>query len=62
MLITRSVVRRYALDQAANTRKLADGTPRFTRVSKEFFNSCDAQLRAWIQSQVHSLPSKGRTI
>lgn len=62
MLINKAKVRRIALDQAASTRRLADGTPRFTRVSKDFFINAESQLRTWITSQVHSLPSAGRTI
>lgn len=51
-----------ALDQAAQTRRLADGSPRFTRVGAQFLIEADSHLRQFIHSKVHALPSAGRTI
>jgi len=62
MLICKATVRRFVLDEAANTRRLSDGTPRFTRVSKELLDEAEAHLRLWLQQKVHALPSAGRTI
>jgi len=62
MLINKAKVRRITLDLAAQTRRLADGSPRFTRVSKAYFDNIEAKLRVMITSEVHALPSAGRTI
>ena len=35
---------------------------KLTRVSGEFYVKCEAHLKAFIASYVHSLPSKGKTI
>lgn len=61
-LITKSKVKRLALDLAADTRRLADGSPRFTRVSRDFLEHIEAQVRVLVTAKVHSLPSLGRTI
>ncbi len=56
MLINRSKVREFALEMAkARAHK-------FTRVGKDFFIKCEVNLKAFIRSQVHSHPSKGKTI
>ena len=62
MLICKAAVRRFILEEAANTRRLSDGKPRFTRVSRECFAEIEADLRVRIQQRVHALPSAGRTV
>lgn len=61
-LICKSRVRRLALDEAANTRRLSDGSPRFIRVKKETLDDIDARVRVMVVGLVHALPSAGRTI
>ena len=56
MLINRSKVKEFAL-------KMAKGwAHKFTRVGSEFFIKCEASLKTFIRNQIHSLPSKGKTI
>lgn len=56
MLINRSKVKEFALEMAKGQ------AHRFTRVGSGFFVKCEANLRTFIRAQVHSLPSKGKTI
>jgi hypothetical protein len=56
LLIRKADVRRFALEKA----KLRHH--KFTRISKEFIENCDAQLRVFIEVHINSLPSKGKTI
>ena len=56
MLINRSKVKEFALEMAKGR------AHRFTRVGSGFFVKCEANLRTFIRAQVHSLPSKGKTI
>ena len=55
-LINRGRLRRLALDAAGQRHH------RFTRVSKEFHQTAEAHLRAWVWEYIHGLPSKGKTI
>jgi len=55
-LISRTHVKQFALD-AAKSR-----AHKFTRVGSTFYVRCEANLREFIRKQVHSLPSKGKTI
>ena len=56
MLINRKQVREFALEMAKPR------THKFTRVGSGFLVKCEANLRTFIRNQVHSLPSKGKTI
>ncbi len=56
MLINRTKVKEFALEMAKHR------AHRFTRVRKRFFIKCEGNLRTFIRNQVHSLPSKGKTI
>ena len=56
MLINRSKVKEFALEMAKNR------AHKFTRVGRGFFIKCEANLKTFIRNQVHSLPSKGKTI
>jgi hypothetical protein len=56
VLINRTKVKEFALEMAKHW------AHKFTRVGKEFFIKCEVNLKTFIRSQVHSLPSKGKTI
>lgn len=56
MLINRKNVKEFALEMAKGR------AHKFTRVGRDFFIKCEANLRAFIRNQIHSLPSKGKTI
>ncbi len=56
-LINRKEVRRLTLELAADM-----GRGRFTRVSTEFLEEVNAQLRAWIAGRIHRAPSIGKTL
>jgi len=56
MLINRKKVKEFALEMAKHR------AHKFTRVGSEFFIKCEGHLKAFIRNQVHSLPSKGKTI
>ena len=56
MLINRRKVKEFALEMAKHR------AHKFTRVGSEFFIKCEGHLKAFIRNQVHSLPSKGKTI
>jgi hypothetical protein len=56
VLINRTKVKEFALEMAKHR------AHRFTRVRKRFFIKCEGNLRTFIRNQVHSLPSKGKTI
>ena len=55
-LLNKKQVRQFTLD-AAKVRAHA-----FTRVGNDFLLKCEAHLRQFIQSYLHRLPSKGKTI
>ncbi len=55
-LLNRRQVKLYALDQARHR------AHKFTRVGKDFYVKCEAQLREFIVRYIHRLPSKGKTI
>jgi hypothetical protein len=56
VLINRKKVKEFALEMAKHR------AHKFTRVGADFFIKCEGNLKAFIRSQVHSLPSKGKTI
>jgi hypothetical protein len=56
VLINRSKVKEFALEMAKHR------AHKFTRVGRDFFIKCEANLKTFIRAQVHSLPSKGKTI
>ena len=56
MLINRRKVKEFALEMAKSR------AHKFTRVGSAFFIKCEGNLRTFIRNQVHSLPSKGKTI
>lgn len=55
-LLTRSKVKQFTLHIAGNR------AHKFTRVSPEFLDKCEANLKEFIRSSVHRLPSVGKTI
>lgn len=62
MLINKARVRKHALEVAATGRLLANGTPRFKRVSNDFYAQVDTCVRDCIERTIRSLPSAGQTI
>ncbi len=56
MLINRTKVKEFALEMAKHR------SHKFTRVGKDFFIKCEANLKEFIRASVHRLPSKGKTI
>jgi hypothetical protein len=56
-LISKTHVRRFALDMAKNSRAHT-----FTRVGGDFFIKCEANLKEFVRNYVSHLPSKGKTI
>ncbi len=56
MLINQTKVKQFALEMAKGR------AHKFTRVGGDFLAKCEGQLKAFIRQQVHSLPSKGKTI
>lgn len=56
-LLNRPVVRQLALDLSQNMRR-----GKFTRVSEEFIDDLEAQVRSMITTRVHRAPSKGKTL
>jgi hypothetical protein len=56
MMINRRKVKLFALEMAKSR------AHKFTRVSKEFIDRCEAQLKNYIRDQVHRHPSIGKTI
>ena len=56
MLINRKKVKEFALEMAKHR------AHKFTRVGRDFFIKCEANLKTFIRSHVHRLPSKGNTI
>jgi len=56
-LVVRTHVKRYALDHAKATR-----FKKWTRVSEEFLERADAQLRTWIRNEIEQMPTNGKTI
>jgi len=55
-MINRRKVKMFALEMA-KTR-----AHKFSRVGGEFYNRCEVNLKEFIRSQIHRLPSKGKTI
>lgn len=55
-LLNRRQVKLYALERATHR------AHKFTRVGSDFYVRCEAHLREFIQSYIHRLPSKGKTI
>ena len=56
MLINRKHVKAFALEMAKSR------THKFTRVGGDFIIQCEGNLKTFIRSYVHRLPSKGKTI
>ena len=56
MLINRTKVKEFALEMAKHR------AHKFTRVGRDFFIKCEANLKTFIRDSVHRLPSKGKTI
>jgi hypothetical protein len=56
VLINRTKVKEFALEMAKHR------SHKFTRVGKDFFIQCEANLKEFIRNYVHRLPSKGKTI
>jgi hypothetical protein len=56
VLINRRKVKEFALEMAKHQ------AHKFTRVGSGFFIKCEGNLKQFIRAQVHSLPSKGKTI
>lgn len=56
MLINRKHVKTFALEMAKSR------AHKFTRVGGGFLLQCEGNLKEFIRSYVHRLPSKGKTI
>jgi hypothetical protein len=56
MMINRRKVKLFALEMAKSR------AHKFTRVGQEFYDKCEVSLKNFIRSQVHSHPSKGKTL
>ncbi len=56
MLINRKKVKEFALEMAKHR------AHKFTRVGGDFFIKCEGNLKEFIRTYVHRLPSKGKTI
>ncbi len=56
MMINRRKVKLFALEMAKSR------AHKFTRISNEFLDRCEAQLKVYIRDQVHRHPSVGKTI
>jgi len=56
MMLNRRKVKLFALEMAKSR------AHKFTRVGKEFYDRCEVNLKNFIRSQVHSHPSKVKTI
>ena len=56
MLINKRHVKLFALEMAKNRHH------KFTRVGGDFLIKCEANLKEFIRSYIHRLPSKGKTI
>lgn len=56
-LLNRAALRRFALDHWADTR-----AHKKTRVSQEFFDRCEAAVRAHVRCEIQRGPSKGKTL
>lgn len=61
-LINKRRVRKLALELAENHRRMADGTPRFTRVSNELYDGVEGAIRSYLNTKIHAMPSAGRTL
>jgi hypothetical protein len=55
-LINRKQVKEFTLHEAENR------AHKFTRVSGEFFLTCEAYLKEFIRAHIRRHPSKGKTI
>jgi len=55
-LLNKRQVKLYALERASHR------AHKFTRVGGDFYVKCEANLRLFIGSYIHRLPSKGKTI
>jgi hypothetical protein len=55
-LINRKHVKEFALSMAQTRHH------KFTRVGDDFFIKCEANLKEFVRSHIHRLPSKGKTI
>ena len=55
-LINKKHVKEFALEMSK------DRAHKFTRVGGDFLLKCEGHLKNFIRSQVHQLPSKGKTI
>ena len=55
MLINKKHVKMFALEMAKGR------THKFTRVDAGFLIKCEANLKEFVRSHVHRLPSKGKT-
>jgi hypothetical protein len=56
MMINRRKVKLFALEMAKGR------AHKFTRVGREFYDKCEANLREFIRNQVQRHPSVGKTI
>lgn len=61
MLISRSKVKKYALEKAHEKYK---NIPHYmpTRVSSDFLNAAEGMLANWIENFINTRPSKGKTL
>lgn len=60
-LLNKSAVKDYAREMSAY-RTMANGEPRFKRVSPDFLLLMESKLKEMIKGQIHHRPSAGRTL
>ena len=60
--MTSSVLNQKAIRTLALRLAESTGRGKFTRVSGSFIARIDGKVRAMIAAEIHSLPSKGKTI
>ena len=61
-LINVAKVKRTVLEEAGKMKKMSDGKPRYTRVSKDYIENFEARVRTMVVNDVQRLPSSGHTI
>lgn len=60
-LFNKSELKKFILE-TAKTRKMCDGSPRFTRVSPAFTALLEYKLKELVRNHIHHQPSIGKTL
>ncbi len=61
-LINRTQVRNFLLEKLESDRKLSNGQPRFTRVSRETLDNIEAEFLSLLRRKVQLAPRTGATL